>query len=332
MRRTYDIGLIIPLREEFDSAREILQFDNPIREGGYFFHPFSVPRSSIRGIAVVLFEMGQTTSAVAATYILARFEIRMLALIGIAGALDPGLRLGDVLIASSVNEYMHAAKVTPAANKDAVEFEPSGLSWRAGQEIVNYAQNFRYLTDAAGGFAAWRERARHRRDPGIAATIPELASDYPDYHVGAIATGELVSAASTFARWLRSVDRLRAAIEMEAGGVAQAIYRDRRDQLIIIRGISDFSDERKRVLDSMVAPGAGTCVWRRYAALNAVDLFAALVVNPMFPWPKEPKTMSHGQGQPCRPRCQLPAHAPAIPCRCSTASGRRAHPPADGLQ
>jgi nucleoside phosphorylase len=330
MRRAYDIGLIIPLREEFDSAREILQFDSPVREGGYFFHPFSVPGSSVRGIAVVLFEMGQTTSAVAATYLLARFEIRMLALIGIAGALDPGLRLGDVLIASSVDEYMHAAKATPAANKDVVDFELGGLSWRAGQEIVNYAQNFRYLPDTAGGFAAWRERARHRRDPDIAVAIPALASEYPDYHVGAIATGEVVCAATAFARWLRSADRLRAAIEMEAGGVAQAIYRDQRDQLIIIRGISDFSDERKGVLDSLAAPGAGTGTWRRYAALNAMDLFAALVANPLFPWPKEYKTISHGPGQPYRPRCQSVVHAPAILCRCSIAIARRAHPPADG--
>jgi nucleoside phosphorylase len=284
-RGPFDVCLIIPLREEFDCARDILRFDDPISDGSYFLHPFSIPGSTVRGIAVVLFEVGLASSAVAATHLLSSYDVRVLALVGIAGALSPELQLGDVVVASSVDEYLHGAKARPDATGRGVEFELGGTAWQATPEIVSFANNFRYLTDPGAGFSSWRKRARDRRDPGLAAAIPAMADDYPDYLVGSIATGEIVSAAEPFARWLRRTNRFRAAIEMEAGGAARAIYQEHRAHLIIVRGISDFADERKRDMDTISTPRADLGAWRQYAMCNAVDLFAALVTSPQFPWP-----------------------------------------------
>lgn len=284
-RRSFDVCLIIPLREEFDYARHILRFDDPISVGSYFLYPFSVPGSRVRGIAVILFGVGLASSAVAATRLLSSYDIRVLALVGVAGALSPKLRLGDVVIASSVDEYLHGAKARPDATGHGVEFELGGVAWQATPEIVSFANNFRYLVDPGTGFSSWRERAKSRWHPGLAAAIPELADDYPDYLVGAVATGEIVSAAESFARWLRRTNPFRAAIEMEAGGAARAIYQDHRAHLIVVRGISDFADERKRDMDATTTPNADPGAWRRYAMCNAVDLFAALVASPQFPWP-----------------------------------------------
>ena len=139
MRRSFDVCLIIPLREEFDCARDILHFDDPISDGSYFLHPFSIPGSSVTGIAVVLFGVGLASSAVAATHLLSSYDIRVLALVGIAGALSPELHLGDVVIASSVDEYLHGAKVRPDATGRGVEFELGGTAWQATPEIVTFA-------------------------------------------------------------------------------------------------------------------------------------------------------------------------------------------------
>ncbi len=286
MRESYDVGLIIPLREEFDAARGILEFGSPIQEHGFFLHPFSIPGSSLRGVATVLFGMGQAKSAVAATRLLASVDLRLLALVGIAGSLSPGLILGDVVIASSVDEYMHGAKASPELAGEGVEFEAGGIAWQASPAIVSHASNFRYLPDEGSGFATWREQARQRRGLALAAGVPELASDSPDYHVGAIATGDIVSAAASFARWLRHHNRFRVAIEMEAGGAAHAVYQDGRTDLIVVRGISDFADERKTELDGTSASGASTGAWRRYATENAVALLSALIASPSFPWPR----------------------------------------------
>ncbi len=282
-----DVCLIIPKGEEFDYARDVLCFGDPVGEGGgYHSHPFSVRGSSVTGIAVVLFEMGIASSAVAATSVLARHDISVLALVGIAGALSPELRLGDVVIASSIEEYMYGAKATPNTAGDGVEFDLGSTSWQAAPEIVGYANNFRYLPGTGSGFTSWRERSRQRRDLALSPAIPELAGDYPDYFVGAIATGEIVSASASFAHRVRKANRFRVAIEMEAGGAARAIYRYDRARLIVIRGISDFSDERKKKLDSTPSCSGATGTWRRYAMHNAIDLFSVLLADPRFPWPR----------------------------------------------
>jgi nucleoside phosphorylase len=282
--RTFDVCLIMPLGEEFGYARDILRFEDPIDDGTYFLHPFSVPGSSVRGIAVVLFEMGLAAAAVAATRMLTVYQTRVLALVGIAGALSPDLRLGDVIVASSVDEYLHGAKAKPGPDADSVEYELGGASWQAAPQIVNFANNFRYLTGAGASFTAWQERARGRRDRSLAARIPALAGERPDYFVGSLATGDIVSAAQSFACWLRKHNRFRAAIEMEAGGAARAIYRHPA-QLIVVRGISDLADERKDELDRTWTGGADPGAWRKYATHNAVDLLARFLADPQFPWP-----------------------------------------------
>jgi nucleoside phosphorylase len=74
-------------------------------------------------------------------------------------------------------------------------------------------------------------------------------------------------------------------IEMEAGGVAQAVYEHGGADMIFVRGVSDFADERKSALDSTAGASASYGARRRYAALNAADLLATMLRNPGFPWP-----------------------------------------------
>jgi nucleoside phosphorylase len=286
MRHDYDLGLLIPLREEFDQAREVFEFGAPENDGGYFLYPFTVPGTGLRGLALVLFEMGLGEAAVAVTYLLGRFELGVLAMAGIAGALEPDLRLGDVVIAKSVDEYLAAAKAT-AASSGRYDFEVAGATWTASRDLVTYAQNFRYLGD---GFKAWQQRA--------AARLPaasKLARPEPDYLVAPIASGDVVGADEEFAQWLLRHNRFRAALEMEAGGAARAVYRSGQTDLLVVRGISDFADKRKKKLDAATDAGAQRGAWRRYAALNAFDLLGTLAANPEFPWRKSKTTAEPAQ-------------------------------------
>lgn len=283
--RRYDLGLIIPLPEEFDCAREVMSFGSEIRENGSYAYPFSVPGSSLRGIAIVLFDMGPASSGVAAASLLDRFDMPVLALMGIAGALDHDLRLGDVVVASSVDAYFHRAKARPDADGQGFGFDSAATVWRAGRDVVNFANNFRYLTAETDQLAEWRARGKRRREAAVLPGDGELARSEPTYAVSAVASGEIVGAAAGFSRWLKEHHRQCDAIEMEAGGVAQAIYQHGQADMIIVRGISDFADERKSSLDARSAPGVDAGAWRRYAGLNAADLLATMLRSPSFPWP-----------------------------------------------
>ena len=285
--RLYDLGLIIPLREEFDCARQVFAFGPQQREDGSYLYPFSVPGSDLRGIAVVLYDMGAAISAVTTAGLLSRFDLPLLALMGIAGALDGDLRLGDAVVARAVDPYFHRAKARPDAAGDGFEFDSGGTAWRAGRDLVRFADNFRYRASDPDEFAAWQVRGEERRKTAGLPGDGIHGRGRPDYLVAPVASGEIVSAAAGFSRWLRTHHRECAAIEMEAGGVAQAVFEHGAADMIIVRGISDFADERKSELDAAGGPAAaGHGAWREYAALNAADLLATLLRSPGFPWPE----------------------------------------------
>jgi nucleoside phosphorylase len=220
-----------------------------------------------------------------AANLLGRFEIPVLALMGIAGALDGDLRLGDVVVASLVDPYLDRAKARPDTSGEGFELDAGGSAWRAGRNMVNFANNFRYRGDERDECAEWRSRGRLRRETAGLPGDGALAREEPDYAVAPVASGDIVGASVGFSRWLRSHHRQCAAIEMEAGGVAQAVYEHGGTDMIIVRGISDFADERKSALDATAAASASSGAWRRYAALNAADLLATLLRSPGFPWP-----------------------------------------------
>jgi hypothetical protein len=68
---------------------------------------------------------------------------------------------------------------------------------------------------------------------------------------GHIASGPIVAASSKFVDWIRRRDRTLVALEMEAAGLMGALYARLDVALaLVIRGISDFGDERKSQIDA----------------------------------------------------------------------------------
>ncbi|GHG91734.1 5'-methylthioadenosine/S-adenosylhomocysteine nucleosidase [Streptomyces lanatus] len=276
----YDIGLIFPLAEEFEYAREAMSFDEPVIEEGRYFHPFDIPGTRLRGVAAVQHDMGLASATLVAADLLNRFKVRMLALIGIAGALDDDLKLGDVVIAQGVEEYLTGVKAEPVPGAaDVYEFAHAGTPWNISADMLAYVREFRFRSEGQVLHQSWQREADERRQQ---AGLPGgLVSDAPRYHVLPIASGDVVVAAEPFARWLKSRNRRLAAVEMEGGGVARTFYNSRGGvELLIIRGISDFADERKRTLDRAAGTRIARGAWRQYATRNAVGLFQALVSTP----------------------------------------------------
>jgi nucleoside phosphorylase len=268
--RGFDVGLIVPLSEEFDYVRELLPPQQTIRRGHSFYFALKTPADAPRMVAVVLDEMGEVPAAVATERLLAEFAVREVAMVGIAGALKDDVGLGDVVIASKVDYYQHAAKAIPG-NEGGIEFRLAGNVFQGPPGLLQVARNLPRMPEYAKMLDAWKSGAAARREQlGLSS---ELAGAAAHYVVAPIASGDVVGAAREFARWLHDRrDRTLTAIEMEAAGAAYAAYaRIQGVPMLVVRGISDFADERKAEFDRTAGPH-GKGAWRRYATMNAVDL------------------------------------------------------------
>src|SRR5262245_29914852 len=108
--------------------------------------------------------------------------------------------------------------------------------------------------------------------------MPGIVHDMPQLHIGHVASGNTVGAAQGYAVELRGIDRKFLALEMEAAGVAQAA-RGRQSPIdfLVVRGISDFSDQRKAQLDAAYSGG-----WRKYAMASASAFLLELLRSETF--------------------------------------------------
>ena len=107
--------------------------------------------------------------------------------------------------------------------------------------------------------------------------------DQPSFLAGPIASGPIVGAAQQFADWLKTVNRNYLALEMEGGSMLAAIYGGADPaRSLVLRGISDFGDERKKELDAIGRGGL-----RRFAMNNATRLLWALMEADVLPRSQE---------------------------------------------
>jgi nucleoside phosphorylase len=238
-----DFLLIAPLPEERDALlarlpghRRLPPSDDDIR----VYYAAEIPAHFPDGqpvtysaVVLPLAGMGHTQAASACGDAIRRFAPRYVLLVGIAGGVAKnGVFLGDLLLPDQVADY-EVAKITP---------EGSSIRWQVhpvDQRLLIAAQNH------AGGDLA--DTAAKRPEPGP-----------PRVHIGPVCTGNKVVADDSLADQFRETWVKLIGVEMEAGGVANAVAQSaRRPGFFMIRGVSDLADADK---DS-----DGVKTWRTYA-------------------------------------------------------------------
>jgi nucleoside phosphorylase len=268
-----DVGIVIALKEEFAqifpkiSARHVLQ-----EAVSQYYYIFGRPTRNGRYRCVVTFigGMGLPKAGIVGDRLIEAFSPRTLVNIGIAGAMDHQVLVGDVVIAEQCDDYLASSKAIPAKG-GSFKFEFSGDPYKTTDAFVRHADNIQFAHMDA--FARMSEECRTSRGGVIPDAKFEqlqkrkIVAPDPRILTGRVASGSTVGAADSFVRWLRlDRDRKYLALEMESAGVLTAAH-SRGTQTLIIRGISDFSDERKKRLDKI---GGG--ILRRYAMNNAIAL------------------------------------------------------------
>lgn len=194
-------------------------------------------------VALALTGKGNQSAAVLTERAATEFAPAAVIFVGVAGALRPHVRLGDVVVATHVYAY-HGA----TSQDDGITARPR--AWELSHRVQQIAAH----VERIGEWAC------------------DLPGHQPRIHFGPVAAGEIAhySATSDARQWLREHYNDAVAVEMEAGGVAQAGHLNDALPTIMVRGISDQADEGKSAADE-----AG---WQPRAAASAAAFATSLAV------------------------------------------------------
>lgn len=263
----FDLGIVVPLAEELGYVLEVAPIVRTIRADGAFFYVLDF--GPVTAIAHLLGGMGLLAAQHGTQKLLDHADVGLLVMLGTAGALDDDLAIGDVAIATEVNEYLANSKAETA--DDGYQLRHSGQHWPLDFGLKQTVANFEFASRKT--YRGWQTDASTYYG-GL--DIPDketVCSSPPALHCGNIASGNVVVAAKAFADEVKRVDRKFIAIDMEAAGFAHAASsRVHPVPHLVVRGISDRGDENKKKLDKTSKNG-----WRRYCVRNATTLLQALL-------------------------------------------------------
>ena len=271
-----DIGIIVALKEETAELLDLADDYTPHGDGGMNSYLFT--RSGYRCAVTFVGAMGDMEAARISERHIQLFDPESILSIGISGGVHDDLRVGDVYVPTHAVQYMQDSKASPT--------EAGGFIIRPGAPVTSVDD---HLHTAAIGFAfnhkavyrQWREDCRKDFEallPDVASRERLVAEGLVRREVGLLAegheaSGPVVSGASAFSAWIQSHDRNVKAVDMECAAVVRAAEaRKHRKRALVIRGISDYGDPRKKDLDAV---GGGSL--RKYAMRNAVRFLWALL-------------------------------------------------------
>jgi adenosylhomocysteine nucleosidase len=209
----------------------------------------------LKGRKVVLAKtgVGKVNAAMAVTVLIVSFKPTQIIFTGIAGALNPNLKLGDIVIATQTIQYDFGTLMPEGLHnwgmKNPITDKTNPVFYTADTVLVNAAQkaaNVLVLTKIKIG--------RKVRNPVIIK--------------GTVATGDMFVASSIKSKELR--EKYNAdAVEMEGGAVAQVCWQY-DIPCLVIRSLSDAADENaKKNYDTFI----------NIAATNSANLVMLLIEN-----------------------------------------------------
>ena len=310
-----DVAILIALEEEWEVFWRIAGEPVGIKDdsGGYLYH-FDVPCVTgrpYRCVALFMGAMGPGQATHATTRLLTA-RPRTLVNLGIAAAIHDDLKLCDVVVAEQVDDYLATVKAV-AKGKNGWAFELRGSVYKTTHALVQDLINLKFSHPDA--FTRWRSvcapaKAERADQLGTALEAKHLR-EAPKITKVHLASGPVLAAAQAFSKWLGTRDGLLKALEMEAAGMMLAAHQQADPaRTLVLRGISDFGDERKSQTDRE-SGGA----FRHLAMFNATQLLWAMMYQGLLP--RHAPTGEATTGSRSPPTTDTPGE-PAPPIRSAT--------------
>lgn len=195
--------------------------------------------------------IGKVAAASTAVEMIATFRVRAMVLTGLAGALDPTLDIGDIVVADRLIQHdLSAAPIFPH-----LEIPLLGKSWLETDARVRDA-----LQDSAGE---------------IAGDLGQMLGRRPRVLRGGIATGDRFINSGEGAEAVRMNAPGALCVEMEGGAIAQVCY-EHGVPLGVMRVISDRADEQAASDFGASLPHLASLVAQRTLRLALPRIGAAL--------------------------------------------------------
>ncbi len=273
-----DIGIVVALEEELDQILPGIQYEtlwDDEKEEYFYFFPLGLGSRSYQCVAILIGGMGPEKAALSSERLISQYHPTTVVNIGIAGSLTEHVYICDVVIGSQIDGYHQDSKISQTGDGN-IKLIPSREVLPTSTKLQKHAKNFKFAYRKE--MSSWKSESHSRwiknvleEDRVYLGTVGINVEDV-NLHVGHVASGPSVIASDIFAKHLGTLDRKYLAAEMESYGFMQSAF-DKVDSTLVIRGISDFCDGRKKLLDEI---GSGSI---RSAAMQNAFAFLSILAD-----------------------------------------------------
>lgn len=219
------IAIVAAMQEELGALLAAMPDEQRVRVAG---RDFWAGHLQGQPVVAVLSRIGKVAAATTATVLLERFGVRAIVFTGVAGGLAPGVRVGDVVVASRLLQH---------------DLDASPIFPRYEVPLTGHA---RFATDTAISDALATVAERLLGDP-VALLGHQVVDDFglhaPRLHRGLVVSGDRFIARAADSEALRHDLPDALACEMEGAAVAQVCH-DYRVPFAAVRTISDRADDQ----------------------------------------------------------------------------------------
>lgn len=224
------IGIMGAMPQEIDGVIALLE--NPVRK---IIGMRTYTSGTINGINVVVVfsRWGKVAASATVAALIHVFNVAEVIFTGVAGAIDPTLNIGDIVIAKRL--YQHDMDARPLMQQFEIPllgktfFECDALKVEKVKHVITPLIADNLLKESIG-----------------TDVLAEFGIDTPNLHIGDIASGDQFFANNDQKLRLHAALPTILCVEMEGAAVAQVCF-EHKVEYIIIRTISDAADDTSHI-------------------------------------------------------------------------------------
>lgn len=210
--------------EEVEILREQMRNISEVVHGGRKYY---LGKLNNTDVVLVFSRWGKVASATTATSLITEFKVKQLIFTGVAGAVSPDLKIGDVVIGTAF--YQHDMDARPLFAKHVIPLT-GNIFFTADPTLIRRAE------------AACKEVLKSPTEYIHSSFLKKFNIHQPQYMLGIIASGDQFISDSKVTKIILSDQPKTIAVEMEGAAVAQVCH-DYKIPFVVIRVISDLANQ-----------------------------------------------------------------------------------------